>query len=53
MSTWFAIVLAVIALAVLGLWLPVLWILALLLIVGGVLYMIAAGRGASRGGTPD
>ena len=41
------------ALAVIGLWLPVLWIVALAIIVVGVLYMIGAGRSASRGGTPE
>jgi hypothetical protein len=53
MSTWFGLVLAVIALAILGIWLPILWIVALALIVIGVLYLIGAGRSASRGGTTE
>lgn len=52
-TTLFGLILAVIALAVLGIWLPVLWIVALALIVIGVLYLIGAGRSASRGGTTE
>jgi uncharacterized membrane protein len=51
--TWFALVLAVLALVVLGLWLPILWIVALALIVIGVMYLIGAGRRASQGGTTE
>lgn len=53
MTTLFGLILAVIALAILGIWLPVLWIVALALIVIGVLYLIGAGRSASRGGTTE
>jgi hypothetical protein len=53
MATWLMLVLAVIALAVIGIWLPILWIAALALVVIGVLYLIGAGRSASRGGSVD
>lgn len=51
--TWLALVLAVLALAVLGIWLPVLWIVALALVAVGVLYLIGAGRSATRGRTAE
>ena len=54
MLTCLAVVPAVLALAVNGIGLPVLWIVALALVVIGVVYLIGAGRrAASRGGTME
>lgn len=51
MSTLFMMIVAILALALLGIWLPVLWIVAAALLVVGLLYLLGAARSAAGGPT--
>jgi hypothetical protein len=46
-------IVAVIALIIVGFWLPILWIPAAIIVVLGVAYLIRLGRDAATGRTSD